>query len=330
MAPRKPPSEAMVEFCSQINRVGRARCKDHWADVRPRQIEDWLQDALVHEPRRPGSGQRRGRSVVYTEEHVDRAVEVAELLRRHRSKDVAAAILFLRGRPIPEGRVRTAYLGMLARQTAAIEKAAERGMSQYEISTSESPEPPAGSWSSRELGEWAEATVADRLARSERTSTLRKELAAGPELGAELGRLAFGLAAKALNAEQGEEDLVAALLRGLGLPPDRLPALSLTHLGPPSVGTLRSLVERATLADFESARASLNVLDELSAHMVSATDDFLEPAVGVIGELESESGRALAVLIPLYMAAKAGIGSSLLEHVLTNSLAALQAQSEVE
>jgi len=122
----------MVALCADVNALGRGKLGAEWRDVKPTKVERWLQDDLVHQPARPGRGQGPGRAVHYTQTHVERLVEVATLMRRHRSRDRVALTLYLQGQQIPGDRVKRGYLDLFRRYREEVEAAARRGVEQYE------------------------------------------------------------------------------------------------------------------------------------------------------------------------------------------------------
>lgn len=313
----------MVAFCSAINRVGERRSPDSWRKVTPRKIEGWLQDDVLEDPDRPGLGRGAGRAVYYTAEHVDRAVEVAELVRRWRSLDAVAVVLFLRRRAVPEARLRRAYLRLLDRLDAEIAQAAERGLE----ATEEEIQPATTQWSPQEVAEWAEPVLADRLSRHESTRRLRSRLAGQPTPETSLLDVAFGLAATALGAGSDGE-FGGRLAASLGIPPelaaDLEPALSYV-----TSDRIRAVVARATLAEFEAARTILEKMPKAFGELATTNEEFLavKPAVETAQQLDTDRSRALLILLPLLFAELTGMRLDVMVEFL-DSLSQSQLSSE--
>jgi MerR HTH family regulatory protein len=300
MTGRKPTSPAMTRFVEAVNKLGRERFADDWKPVTPRAIEDWLQDNLLPDPARPGRGSGKGRAAHYTDQDVERAVEIADLVRRHRSYDSVAAILFQQGHPIEETRLRAAFSGLLGRARAEVTTAADRALRKHRAAAGEGPEPSGipARVDDVELAEWAEPVLTDRLKRDMRTHVLRSRVANQP--GAELGTIAFGLGSLLSGTTSPTPDFWSTLAIGLGLPRELLGGDDPFLIGL-NLDRLQEIVELAPLADFERARELATRLEELTARLVEA-----RPAVEVATSLETQRSRALMVLLPFALAEQMG------------------------
>ncbi|MGA2165213.1 MAG: hypothetical protein ABSH36_12185 [Solirubrobacteraceae bacterium] len=131
MAPREPPSQAILDLCEKINATGRERHGEQWREVTPYQIEKRLQEGLLPQPARPGRGRSAGRKVLYGIQHVEAGVEVAELIHEHHSTGLAAIVLFIRRRHVTLDRVRLGYLEAIKRLDKDITTAASRGLKHH-------------------------------------------------------------------------------------------------------------------------------------------------------------------------------------------------------
>jgi hypothetical protein len=99
--PRTSPSPAEDELAAAVS----ARCKR----VTPRQLERWRGWELLHPLPRRALGRGRGSESYVTEELIEEAGVVAEVMAEARARPLAALTLFARGRYVTEPAVRAAY-----------------------------------------------------------------------------------------------------------------------------------------------------------------------------------------------------------------------------
>jgi hypothetical protein len=229
MAARKPPSEALQAACARANEVGREQFGESWRELGPRQVERWAQWRLFPPVARPGRGRGKGRAPEYSDEHVTAIVETAVLVRRHRSIPTVAALLFMRGRPIPIETLRKSYLNIFDRFEERVDLLAEKQRKQLGIT--------GGARGAR--AEMAEAEMARQLAWNPETRDLRDRLR-GTGLGVQNTlEILSGVLLQISEAGQVDEDDFAELQRRLNLP---------VIAEPPSVGSDHQLVTSGPLA----------------------------------------------------------------------------------
>lgn len=295
MSPREPPSKTMHDLLRKVNQRGRERYGDEWELVDRWQVERWTNEDLVPHPDRPGVGQGPGRPSTYSERHVQRITSVAILVRRHRSQDAAAIVLFATGEDIPIARVRRGYLGALGKLRLQATQAGDRAAVKYAASELGEAPPLA---SATERAEMAEPVIADRIRRgigSELAPRLR-ELGASPGTGHEA--VARVLASLALSAPVPLIDatLFARLVGG-----ETEEARSLDRRG--SEIALRQAVEQADDSAFPRAREAANRfrhclyegnLDPLFPH-----PQRIKAGIAFIQTLDNDLNRALDLLVPL-------------------------------
>ena len=320
MAPRKPPSDSLLRLCARVNALGLREHGPAWKDVEPRDVERWAQSDLVPPVERPGRGRGKGREPKYEDEHVSAIVETADVVRRHNSLPLAAAVLFMRGRAIPVDTLKRSYTEMFDRFDETINELAEKERERLDIPT-DAPVSPA---------ELAEPAAAHQLIANPATREFRADIR---ERGFGVQSTAEVLSAASLQAFTSgrvNEDDLTELQRRLNLPVIPEPSPEKRALPTDEqvweylrIPAMKQIIATATIEDFEHARTAAittrEILDSPDAcERLGARG--LSESLAVVQAIENEERSASSLLYPLILRVAFGIDVVAMAELITSDL----------
>jgi hypothetical protein len=286
-----------MALCDRANALGRQQHGSNWKDIRPRQIERWADWELFPEVDRPGRGRGKGREPQYGNEHTAAIVEIAVLVRRHRSIPTAALILYMRGRPLPLSTLRRSYLEMLDRLEARLDRLAEQQREALELPVGEAPEP----------SEMGESGLARQLAVSPETREFRAALRASEQAVQNTLELLSAVLLQTLGSGVVNNEDLRQLHTRLKLPEIPAPTEKQEELLDDEIRlqmsfeAMKAIVSIATIEDFAYARDAATTVNAAFRGAESG-DLFAKHGLAEIGALVRSGGEGaetMTMLLPL-------------------------------